>query len=61
MGDGLNLSGYIAKGAHDYGAPVDPSLATAAFVPVAVALIWIIIHDVRMRHLRYDKAPPARE
>lgn len=54
----VSLFGYVAKGAHDYGLHVDPSLATAAFVPVAVGVIWIIIHNIRMRHLKNDSRPP---
>ncbi len=57
----VSLFGYIAKGAHDFGLHVEPSLATAAFVPVAVGVIWIIIHNIRMRHLKHDSTPGAHD
>jgi len=47
----VGLFGYMVKGAHDAGWPVDPSLATAAFVPVAVLLIWWIVRRIRNRHI----------
>lgn len=43
----VGLFGYLVKGAKDAGAPVDPSLATAMFVPVAVAAIWWIVRRIR--------------
>ncbi|CAL80664.1 conserved hypothetical protein [Bradyrhizobium sp. ORS 278] len=50
----VSLFGYLAKGAHDAGLPVEPTFATAAFVPVAIALIWFTTHQIRKRHLRED-------
>ena len=47
----VGLFGYLVKGAHDEGAPVDVSLATALFVPVAVLAIWWIVRRVRRRHI----------
>ena len=47
----VGLFGYVVKGAHDEGAPVDVSLATALFVPVAVLVIWWIVRRVRRRHI----------
>lgn len=55
----VSLFGYVAKGAHDGGVHVEPSLATALFVPVAVGVIWVVIHNIRKRHLKHDKAPTA--
>ena len=55
----VSLFGYLAKGAHDGGVHVEPSLATAAFVPVAVGLVWIITHRIRQRHLKHDGAQGA--
>lgn len=52
----VSLFGYVAKGAHEAGLHIDPSLATAAFVPVAVAVIWIATRSIRRRHLRRDAA-----
>ena len=40
------------------GLPVEPSFVTAAFVPVAVGVIWVVIHHIRERHLKQDGAPP---
>ncbi len=45
----VGLFGYVVKGAKDAGLPVDPSLATAAFVPVAVLLIWWVVRRIRRR------------
>jgi len=39
------------KGAHDEGAPVNISLTTALFVPVAVLAIWWIVRPIRRRHI----------
>jgi uncharacterized membrane-anchored protein len=50
----VSLFGYVAKGAHDSGVHVEPSLAIAAFVPVAVGAIWIVIRSIRRRHLKED-------
>jgi len=50
----VSLFGYVAKGVHDSGVHVEPSLAIAAFVPVAVGAIWIVIRSIRHRHLKED-------
>jgi uncharacterized membrane-anchored protein len=51
----IGLFGYLAKGAHDAGlVRVDPTLATAAFVPVAVVLVWWIVRRIRKRHIQVD-------
>jgi uncharacterized membrane-anchored protein len=47
----VGLFGYLIKGAHDEGVPVDISLTTALFVPVAVLAIWWIVRRVRRRHI----------
>jgi uncharacterized membrane-anchored protein len=47
----VGLFGYLVKGAHDAGWNVDPTLATAAFVPVAVLLIWLTVRRIRSRHM----------
>ena len=46
------LFGYIVKGAHDRGLPVDTTLATAVFVPFALAGIWWLVHHIRMKHMK---------
>ncbi len=47
----VGLFGFVVKGVHDAGWPVDPSIAMAAFVPIAVLLIWWIVRRVRSRHI----------
>jgi uncharacterized membrane-anchored protein len=47
----VGLFGYMVKGAHDSGWPVDPTLATAAFVPIAVLAIWWTVRRIRTRHI----------
>jgi uncharacterized membrane-anchored protein len=49
----VGLFGYLVKGLHDAGLiRIDPSLATGAFVPIAVALVWWIVRRIRKRHIR---------
>ena len=47
----VGLLGYVLKGLHDAGGPVDVSLATAVSVPAAVLLIWWIVRRIRRRHI----------
>jgi uncharacterized membrane-anchored protein len=47
----VGLFGYLVKGVHDEGVPVDISLATALFVPVAVLSIWWVVRRIRRRHI----------
>jgi uncharacterized membrane-anchored protein len=47
----VGLFGYLVKGAHDAGVPVEPSYATAAFVPVALLGIWFMVRRIRRRHV----------
>ncbi len=51
----VGLFGYLVKGLHDEGVPVDISLATALFVPVAVAAIWWVVRRIRRRHIAGDR------
>ncbi|MFK4526904.1 putative membrane-anchored protein [Bradyrhizobium japonicum] len=53
----VSLFSYLAKGAHDVGLRVEPSFLTAAFVPIAVGMIWLVSYNVRKRHLKHDDAP----
>ena len=46
----VGLFGYVMKGVQDAGVAVDVSLTTAAFVPVAVLLIWWVVRRIRRRH-----------
>jgi uncharacterized membrane-anchored protein len=49
----VGLFGYLVKGAHDAGlVRADPSLATGAFVPIALLLVWWIVRRIRRRHIR---------
>ncbi len=45
----VGLFGYLVKGAHDAGAPLDPTLATTVFVPFAVLTIWWVVRRIRRR------------
>jgi uncharacterized membrane-anchored protein len=47
----VGLFGYLVKGLHDEGVPVNMSLATALFVPVAVLGIWWMVRRIRRRHI----------
>jgi uncharacterized membrane-anchored protein len=47
----VGLFGYVLKGVHDEGVPVDISLATAVFVPIAVLAIWFVVRRIRRRHI----------
>jgi len=51
----VGLFGYLVKGLHDEGVPVDMSLATALFVPVAVLAIWFVVRRIRRRHVAGDR------
>jgi uncharacterized membrane-anchored protein len=51
----VGLFGYLAKGAQDEGLPVNISLATALFVPVAVAGIWFAVRRIRRRHISGER------
>ncbi|UWU82851.1 DUF3422 domain-containing protein [Bradyrhizobium yuanmingense] len=53
----VSLFSYLAKGAHDVGLRVEPSFLTAAFVPIAVGVIWLVSYNVRKRHLKHNDAP----
>lgn len=57
----VSLFGYLAKGAHDGGVHIEPSLATALFVPVAIGVTWIVTHRIRRRHLKHDGGTSARQ
>ena len=51
----VGLFGYLVKALHDEGVPVDISLATALFVPVAVLAIWFVVRRIRRRNIAGDK------
>ncbi len=47
----VGLFGYLMKGLHDEGVPVDISLTTALFVPVAIVCIWWLVRRIRRKHI----------
>jgi uncharacterized membrane-anchored protein len=47
----VGLFGYLIKGVHDRGVPVDIPLADALFVPVAVLTIWLVLRRIRRKHM----------
>jgi uncharacterized membrane-anchored protein len=47
----VGLFGYLVHGAISAGVRLNPALATAAFVPIAVLLIWWVVRRVRRRHV----------
>jgi uncharacterized membrane-anchored protein len=51
----VGLFGYVAKAASEAGVPVNPSYATAAFVPLVVLVIWWIVRKIRKRHIAGEK------
>ncbi len=48
----VGLFHYLMEGAHARGLPVDTTFATALFVPVAIAMIWLVVRGIRKRHVR---------
>ena len=48
----VGLFGYLVKAAHDSGRMhIEPSIVTAAFVPVAAFGIWWTVRSIRRRHV----------
>ncbi|ABD86810.1 DUF3422 family protein [Rhodopseudomonas palustris] len=48
----VGLFGYLMKGLFEAGRlPVDPSVAVAAFVPIAALAIWWTVRSIRRRHV----------
>lgn len=48
----VGLFGYLVKAAHDAGVlRIEPSYATAGFVPIAVLGIWWVVRRIRRRHI----------
>lgn len=47
----VGLFGYVVKGAHDAGlVRIEPAYAMAAFAPLAVLTIWLIVRRIRRKH-----------
>jgi uncharacterized membrane-anchored protein len=51
----VGLVGYLAKGASVFGHVVAPEVVTAAFVPVAVLLVWWGVRRVQRTHSEHGK------
>ncbi len=52
----VSLFSYLAKAEHDAGLPaIEPSIATAAFVPIAALTIWWVVRRIRSRHVSDDE------
>ncbi|MBS0245221.1 MAG: DUF3422 domain-containing protein [Proteobacteria bacterium] len=47
----VGLFHYVMEGLHARGLPVDVTLATALFVPVAVLAIWLTVRGIRKKHI----------
>jgi uncharacterized membrane-anchored protein len=48
----VSLFGHLATAAHDSGKlAMEPSIATAAFVPVAALAIWWTVRGIRRKHI----------
>jgi uncharacterized membrane-anchored protein len=45
------LFGHVVEGLHDKGVPVEPTLATAVFVPTAVLTVWWTVRRIRRKHI----------
>jgi len=46
----VGLFSYLVAGAQHAGLPIQPSYATAAFVPLAVLAVWWVVRRIRRRH-----------
>ncbi|RDV03302.1 DUF3422 family protein [Undibacter mobilis] len=46
----VGLFHYAIEGAHAKGLHIDTTFATALFVPVAIAMIWLVVRGIRKRH-----------
>lgn len=48
----VGLFGYLVKAAHDSGhIHVEPTIATALFVPIAALAIWLMVRSIRRSHI----------
>ena len=47
----VGLFHYLMEGLHQKGVPVDVTIATALFVPVALLSIWFLVRVIRKRHI----------
>lgn len=47
----VGLIAYLAKGAAEAGAPVEPGYVTAVAVPLVVLTIWSVVRRIRRKHI----------
>jgi len=47
----VGLIAYLAKGAAEAGAPVEPGYITAGAVPIVVLTIWWVVRRIRHKHI----------
>jgi uncharacterized membrane-anchored protein len=48
----VGLFGYLVKAAQEAGVlRIEPSYATAAFVPLAVLGVWLLVRRIRRKHI----------
>ena len=47
----VGLLGYVLKGVHEEGVPINISIATAISVPVVALAIWWIVRRIRKKHI----------
>jgi uncharacterized membrane-anchored protein len=48
----VGLFGYLVKAAHDsHQLTIEPSIVTAAFVPIAAITIWWVVRRIRSKHI----------
>jgi uncharacterized membrane-anchored protein len=47
----VGLFHYLLEGLHEKGVPVDVTLASAIFVPVAILGIWFLVRRIRKKHI----------
>jgi uncharacterized membrane-anchored protein len=47
----VGLFHYLMEGLHQKGVPIDVTVATALFVPVALFGIWFLVRVIRKRHI----------
>lgn len=48
----VGLFGYLVKAGHDSGRlHIEPSIVTAAFIPLAALTIWWTVRRIRKKHI----------
>ena len=58
---GFGLVGYLVKAAHNSGRMmIEPSIVTAAFVPIAALAIWWTVRRIRKKNIAGEDQPNPR-